>query len=119
MRLSWLFGAFIFAAALVFLQHWALADFLYWRFPWFDTLMHFLGGLTVATFAIGLLYRPRILLFALMMCSVAIGWEVFEFSIGTVREANFVLDTGLDLLMDTVGMSASYLVARLTLWRSA
>ncbi|MBU1293108.1 hypothetical protein KJ819_03545 [Patescibacteria group bacterium] len=119
MRLPWLISALILAAVLALLQHVALADYLYWRYPWFDTLMHFLGGLTVACFAVGLLRKHRAQLFLVGMVAIAVGWEVFEFAIGTQREANFVFDTSLDLLMDTLGMVTVYLVARYTLWRSA
>jgi hypothetical protein len=119
MRLPWLFAALILAALLASLQHWALRDYLYWQYPWFDTLMHFLGGLTAASFIVGVLREKRAQLFLIGMVLVAVGWEVFEFSIGTSREANFVFDTSLDLLMDTVGMATVYLVARYTLWHSA
>lgn len=119
MRLPWLFAALILAALLATLQHWALREYLYWQYPWFDTPMHFLGGLTAGTFIVGLLRKKRAQLFLLGMVLVAVGWEVFEFSIGIPREANFVFDTSLDLLMDTVGMATVYLVARYTLWHSA
>jgi hypothetical protein len=118
MRLPWLLTALFLAAILATLQHWALSEFLYWRYPWFDTLMHFLGGLTVASFAVGVLHRKRAQVFLVTMVGIAIGWEVFEYVISSLREANFVLDTALDLLMDTLGMAVVYLLARLTLWRS-
>lgn len=119
MRLPWLLAALVFAAALALLQHWALAEFLYWRYPWFDTMMHFLGGLAAATFVVGLLHRKRAQLFLVGMVLVAVGWEVFELAINAQREANFIFDTSLDLLMDTLGMATVYLTARLTLWHSA
>ncbi|MBU2104094.1 hypothetical protein KKD81_03525 [Patescibacteria group bacterium] len=119
MRLPWLISALILAALLATLQHVALTEYLYWRYHWFDTLMHFLGGLAVASFVVGVLHKHRAQLFLVGMVGIAVGWEVFEFAIGTQREANFVFDTSLDLLMDTLGMATVYLVARYTLWRSA
>lgn len=119
MRLPWLITALVLAALLAVLQHVALAESLYWHYPWFDTLMHFLGGLAVASFIVGLLHKHRAQVFLAGMVGIAVGWEVFEFIIGTQREANFVFDTALDLLMDTLGMATVYLIARYTLWRSA
>lgn len=119
MRLIWLLAALVLAAALAFLQYWALADFLYWKYPWFDTMMHFIGGLAIGTFAAAFLGIRRSRVFLLGMVAVAVGWELFELVIHAEREANFVFDTSLDLLMDTVGMTIAYALARYTLWRSA
>ncbi|HEX2792267.1 MAG TPA: hypothetical protein VHO23_00930 [Candidatus Paceibacterota bacterium] len=119
MRLRLLFIALVLATALAYAQHVALEHFLYWRYPWFDTFMHFLGGLTLAVFLIAVFRRARPRLFLLGMIGVAVGWEAFELLIGTEREANFVLDTSLDLLMDTLGAVAAYALARFTVWRSA
>ena len=119
MRLYWLFAALVLAALLAFLQHYALANLLYWHYPWFDTLMHFLGGLTVASFGIALLERHRAFVFLVGMFMIAAGWELFELMINAEREANFLFDTSLDLLMDAIGMSIAYGVARLSIWRSA
>ena len=59
MRLFWLFIALVSASILAYLQHWALADYLYWYYPWFDTLMHFSGGFAVGSFGIALLDTRR------------------------------------------------------------
>ena len=119
MRLAWLLAALVFATLLAYLQHNALANLWYWHYPWFDTLMHFLGGLTVATFGIALLDTRRALVFLAAMLGIAIGWELFELSINAEREANFAFDTSLDLLMDALGMSLAYLTARISIWRYA
>lgn len=119
MRIVWLLIALLFAAVLAGLQHWALANYLYWYYPWFDTMMHFLGGVAVATFGIALLDSRRALVFLGAMFGIAVGWELFELAINAEREANFIFDTSLDLLMDAVGMTFAYLAARLTIWHSA
>lgn len=119
MRLPWLLVTLVLASALAYLQHEALANLWYWHYPWFDTVMHFLGGLTVASFGIALLDRHRAIVFLTGMLAIAVGWELFELAINAEREANFAFDTALDLLMDAVGMSLAYLAARYTLWRSA
>lgn len=119
MRLIWLLAALVCASVLSYLQHEALANFWYWDYPWFDTLMHFIGGLALSTFIIALLDKHRAFLFLAGMLAVAIGWELFELLINTQREANFAFDTSLDLLMDALGMTLGYVVARFTIWRSA
>ena len=119
MRLYWLLAALVLASLLTYLQHNALANLWYWYYPWFDTLMHFVGGLTVAVFGIALLKKKRALVFLGGMLAIAVGWELFELSINAQRELNFVFDTSLDLLMDALGMSSAYVLARFTIWRSA
>lgn len=119
MRLYWLLTALVLAGALTYLQHIALANLLYWYYPWFDTMMHFLGGLTVAVFGIALLKKKRALVFLCGMIAIAVGWELFELGINAQREENFAFDTSLDLLMDALGMSIAYVLARFTIWRSA
>ncbi len=119
MRLYWLIAALLFASLLAYLQHEALTNLWYWYYPWFDTLMHFIGGLALAVFGIALLHKRRALIFLAGMLGIAVGWELFELAINAQREANFAFDTSLDLLMDACGMSLAYVAARLTLWRSA
>lgn len=119
MRLTWLSAALILSAGLAVLHYYALADFLYWRYVWLDVPVHFLGGLALAMLVIGVLrnFHPRT--FVLSMAGVLIGWELFELVIQTTREANFVFDTALDVLMGTLGALVAYTLARFTLWRSA
>lgn len=119
-RLAWLFCALIVASVLAALQQWALHDFLYWRYAWFDVPMHYLGGLFSGLFVVAILKRrrkPKTFLFS--MAAVFVGWEAFEFLIGSQREANFAFDTAVDLLMDALGALTAYALARYTLWRSA
>ncbi len=119
MRLIWLLAALVLAGALAYLQSEALANLWYWHYPWFDTLMHFLGGLAVATLGIALLRKKRALIFLGGMLAIAVGWELFELGINAEREANFAFDTSLDLLMDALGMTVAYITARFTIWHSA
>lgn len=118
MRTAWFVAALITSAVVAGLQQWALADFLYWRYEWFDLLMHFLGGLTIGCLTVAFLMRFRPIVFLVVLVGVAIGWEVFEALIGTPREANYFFDTSLDLLMDACGASVAYVLARFTIWRS-
>ncbi len=117
MRLHWLLAAAIVATAVAYLQVEANIHFLYWRFEWFDILMHFLGGLAIATFLIGFFVtKQRALLIALFF-AIAIGWEIFEVLVGSPREANYALDTVMDLIMDTIGGALAYIAAKKTIWR--
>lgn len=118
MRLAWLLAACFLAAILALVHLTALERFWYWYFPWFDVPVHFLGGALMATAVIGVLhsYRPRVFLSVIFLG--ALGWEGFELLINAEREANFVLDTSIDLLMDALGAFVAYGIARLTLWRS-
>ncbi|HEY0011144.1 MAG TPA: hypothetical protein VGB97_04550 [Candidatus Paceibacterota bacterium] len=117
MRLAWLFLALVLAALLAGVHTYALTNFWYWYFPWLDVPVHFLGGAFMGAAVVGVLgtYRPKI--FLLTVAAGAIGWELFELAINIGRESNFILDTSLDLLMDALGITATYLAARLTLWR--
>lgn len=114
----WLLAALFLALIFALLQQWAVADYLYWRHEWFDTFMHYLGGLTIGTFLVYLLSRYRPLAFALLFTFVAVGWEVFEFVFGLPRESNYAFDTALDLLMDVMGALTAHVLARVSLWRS-
>ena len=118
MRFAWFLVALLLSFTLAVLQQWAVADHLYWRYEWFDVLMHFLGGLTIASILIALLSKFRPAWFGLLLVGVFIGWEVFEYVFGIPRESNYVFDTALDFLMDALGALAVYVVARYTLWRS-
>lgn len=43
---------------------------------------------------------------------VSLGWEVFEVAIGMTHEANYVVDTVLDLIMDFLGGVVGFILAR-------
>jgi len=82
-------------------------------------MMHFIGGLALASFGVALLAKRRALIFLAAMFGIAVGWELFELVINAEREANFAFDTSLDLLMDALGMTVTYFAARLSIWRYA
>lgn len=118
MRMYWFGTALILSALLATLHLWAFEEFLYWRYVWFDILMHFLGGLALGVFLAAFLNAWRPMLFLVACTAILTGWELFEYLLGFPREANYVFDTALDLLMGTLGMLLAYGVARFTLWRS-
>ncbi|MBU6323586.1 MAG: hypothetical protein KGI41_03795 [Patescibacteria group bacterium] len=116
-RLRWLFAALSLAALLAGLEGWAVADHLYWRYVWSDTVMHFLGGMMSGSLAVGLLRTFRPLRFILVVAVIAFGWEAYEIAIGTPHALNYAFDTSLDLLMDALGALLIYAIARRTIWR--
>jgi hypothetical protein len=94
----------------------------YWRIPWFDMPMHFLGGLWVGLVALWLYFYSGILsftqkvspfkiykIFAVSLIAVIIVggiWELFEFGVNTVivfSTQNSPLDTVSDIIFDILG----------------
>jgi hypothetical protein len=106
----------------------ALTFFLYWSVPWFDVLMHFLGGVWIAALVYWFLRRmvPFVPLssqaiFAILLGAtflVGIAWEVFEYLVGTYFTENYPLDTSIDLLMDLVGAGVLYYLVTHSPFRS-
>jgi hypothetical protein len=100
----------------------ALASWLDWYelFPWFDILMHTLGGAWVASIVL-CVARVRnlpfftsnrvwihILVTVALTALIGIWWEFFEYALFTViahvpQPPGLYEDTLLDLLMDTIG----------------
>lgn len=119
MRLTWFFAALILSALLALLEGWAVENFIFWRLEWFDVPMHYLGGLTLGTFAVAFWHRHRPTVFALSLIVAFVAWEVFEYIFGLPREANYAFDTALDLVMDTLGALTAYGIARISLWKKA
>ncbi|MDP6249422.1 MAG: hypothetical protein QGH26_01135 [Candidatus Pacebacteria bacterium] len=104
----------------------AMQFFLYWTFPWFDNLMHFLGGLWFGIFSIWFFFFSSVAkkftlqlsarnIFTVSIASViVIGvlWEIFEIYAGVlVFATDYPLDTSVDLLMDTLGAVTASLYA--------
>lgn len=117
MRLPWLVAALVLAALLALVHLFALAHFWYWEYPWFDVPVHFLAGSFMGTAVVGVLGRFKPKTFLLAVVVGALGWELFELLVNVEHEANFVLDTALDLLMDTLGITLAYAIARFSIWR--
>ncbi len=98
----------------------ALEFFLYWKFWWFDIVMHFLGGIVIAL-GIFTLYDLRFplpqrlkALVPVLMCTliIALAWELFELLAGSVPLFDYYFDTGLDIVMALIGATVGYRLAR-------
>lgn len=118
-RTVWLSAAFILSLAIAVLHNWAIANYVYWRYVWFDVPVHYLGGLTIGVFTVTLLRERRVAWFVAMVAAVIIGWEVFEYFFGIPRQSNYWFDTSLDVLLGACGAILAYITARFTIWRSA
>jgi hypothetical protein len=120
MRLTWLLLALVLALVLAGVHIYAVEHFLYWKYRWFDTPMHMLGGAAIGTFTVALIgpvWRPWHYLAAVAI--VFIGWEVFEAAAGiaVLPGVNYTWDTAHDILNDVLGATAVYIIARFTAWK--
>lgn len=89
--------------------HYGLGERFYWRFWWWDILLHMLGGVWVGL-ASGWLFflfgmQPSIRSCALAALTIGIGWEVFEYVTHTGGSVfmSYPVDTAKDLLDDVLG----------------
>jgi hypothetical protein len=89
-------------------QQFAFAYFLYWRFWWFDVLMHFGGGLVCGLMARAMGLKKFTHIVAVVL-SVGVMWEVYEVVIGiSMTELRYTTDTAKDLAMDIFGVIVAY-----------
>jgi len=99
----------------------ALDNFLYWHFPWFDIVMHFLGGLLVALFGLWAFRKynlghnetsKALLLFDIILFVFIVGilWETFELAFGLIVEDPYAytIDTIADFLMNMIGAMVGF-----------
>ncbi len=99
------------AGALLCLHLLALKYYLYWLIPWFDIVLHILGGFVIGmgVFAIVPLKKSSVWftpLFCVLLMSIF--WEIFEFKIGlTFAGDNLLVDTLGDIAFSLVGAFSS------------
>lgn len=113
-----------FVVVVAFLHFIALYFHLYWSLWWFDIVMHFLGGAWVAAFTLWHMLRlvagrgqGRMKIGGIVVLTtlcVGVLWEVYEyvFGVSLIGKEAYVVDTTLDIVMDTVGaitVSACYI----------
>ena len=116
----------IIAVANAFAEHF----FLYWRLPWLDMVMHFLGGIWIGLTVLWIYYLSDkfkdipenrrkasyvYLLAGIVTLVIGIFWEIFEFNIDffiTFNEFNGFYDTISDILFAVGGaiLSVRYFV---------
>ncbi len=100
----------------------ALRYFLFWRFWWFDIVMHFLGGFWLVLLCYYLLFfsnlKNKLILikekYSVLIISfsfvVGIGilWELYELVFAFPLKNGYLFDTILDLVMDMLGWGIAY-----------
>lgn len=115
---------FITIAVIAALHFSALQFYLYWRFWWFDILIHFFGGLWAALSFLWLFFQfgftniiknnKNYNLAVAFLASFLVGvmWESFEyyFGIAVTDAANYTVDTMTDISFDLIGGFAAYCV---------
>jgi hypothetical protein len=104
------------------LHHIAIFFYLYWTVWWFDMVMHFLGGMGMATSILWLIFWSGILgkhqslplwkaFFIALTASLVIGilWEIFEIYGGIIVWPDERPDSISDLILDMIGGLAAFL----------
>ena len=119
MRTRWLLATLALSVAIAAIHLYASENFWYWRYRWFDTPMHVLGGITIGALVVFLLGKDRPSTYIIIVAAIAIGWEIFEYAFGLTHETGYALDTIHDLANDAVGAGFIYFIARSTIWRPA
>lgn len=87
--------------------------YLFWTVIWFDMIMHFLGGLFISLLFFAILsllksrlgYMEKLVLGVLFTVLVGIAWEYYELiiQVTSLAKDGYWADTGMDIVMDTLG----------------
>lgn len=104
-----------FVVAVLFIFLYQVSD-AFWGIRWFDSLMHFLGGLTIGLFSLWVWFgsgffgrsvpsKKAAFVAALIFAMLGgLWWEFFEYAYGISNPiGSFALDTFHDVLADFVG----------------
>lgn len=87
-------------------------------------MMHFLGGALIALITLFFIYDPKFFNFSIrkrivifsaaigMTLIIGLGWELWELYMGFADLFEDRFDTGLDLVMDTLGAISVYLYSK-------
>lgn len=111
--------SFLILGGLFALTHaFATVTSLYWYYPWFDTVMHFWGGLLIvlgihALVRLGFPVKTNKRTIFSVALLFMISWEIFEYNIGLVRESGHLLDTIKDIFIGSSGVIIGYIVLKL------
>ena len=109
-----------FAIVLAGLNYIAGIFYFYWTLGWYDYMMHYLGGVSVALLVAWFISHKSLswgnALITIFLVTMFMGgaWEVFEYVNGiTFATEGYTLDTVHDLLMDALGaLTVGYLYIR-------
>ena len=118
-RLIFIFGIAGTAFAIAVLHNLAYAFFWYWKYWWFDILLHGLGGFFLGSLVLWIIifeypeyFKKLLPLFATVGVTFLVGvlWEVFEYVIAVSQSSSYILDTMSDIGMNTMGILITYLL---------
>ena len=126
-----LFFAALLVVIMVGVDFVARLNFWYWVYPWFDNVSHFLGGLSLGTFALYMWYGSGIFgrttpskreAFAtafVFVLIIGLGWEVFEYVYGIAGPSigqTYAQDTFTDVFSDICGAALAGLIGGWHTW---
>jgi hypothetical protein len=97
------------AALVLFLHLLGIENALYFYYPWYDLILHFLGGAALAFFI--LIFTKSWKKAIIGMLILATGWEIFEYVLNIAGE-NYIVDTVIDFIMDLVGASIAIFISK-------
>lgn len=106
--------SFALLTCIALLHYVALDRAYYWTIPWYDIMMHFLGGLWVALFSLWVCASGRVLFLPqrvswgkvlVVVLVVGLFWEFYEllFGLTFTSDPEYWGDSVLDMVMDTAG----------------
>ncbi len=110
---------FLVSSAIFALTHYlAVAGSLYWYYWWFDSVMHFWGGLLLGIGVHALCslrsvpLSPTLPLLLLVITVVVVSWEVFERIVGLYNSSTYVFDTSKDIILGFGGGLLAHFILR-------
>ena len=112
---------FVLIALIALLHILAIEYSLYFFLWWFDLLIHFLAGLWVSGLSLWIYFRSgyikkpvqnmmrAFIVAATSIVVISVSWKFYEIIIGVPIEKDYVQDTVVDLIMDTLGALAGFI----------
>ena len=111
-------------ALLLLILHTLASDYSwYWVYPWFDMVMHLLGGLSLGFLFVFMYsaFKPDLLnkttsdkvwYIVIPVCAIVIAWEIFEYAYDVHNATQYVIDTGIDLLLGVGGSILGLMISQ-------
>ena len=112
---------FALIATIALLHILAIEFSLYWLLWWFDLPVHFFSGLWVSLLSLWIYFRSgyikkpvqsrrrAFIVAATSIFVISVSWEFYEVIIGIPIEKDYVQDTVVDLIMDTLGALTGFI----------
>ncbi len=108
----------ILSSLFAFVHYLAITASLYWYYWWFDSVMHFWGGIliglgvhAVCTFS-RLKIKPTVGMVLIVLVLITGTWEVFERAVGLFDPTTYFFDTAKDITLGFIGGLLAHIVLR-------